>query len=129
MNKIICILFCTISLLSCFSNPKISIYELKELQKGMVYSEVVSRVRKKPVNEFEIRLNSSPSNKYFILVYEIQGSQGFLGVGRGYDSDYFAVFKNDTLMYMGYPFDMNRHPDTLLNEIGTTAVAEYEKIK
>lgn len=129
MNKIICILFCTISLLSCFSNPKISIYESKVLQKGMTYSEVVSRLRNKHVNEFEIRLNSSPSNKYFILVYETQGSLGFLGLEGGYDSDYFAVFKNDTLMYMGYPFDMNRHPDATRNEIGRTAVAEYEKIK
>ncbi len=118
MKLFIVVIFCTSSLISCH---RFTLIDANTIQKGMARSEVASIVTKAPVKEFEIRLNSAPSNKYFVQFYEIS-SAGFL-------SDYFAVYENDKLLYWGYPYEFNRHPDAKINEIGKELVAEYEKIK
>ena len=124
MKIITLILFCTMSLLSCITNHRTSTHNLKAMQKGMTKIEAINQATKEPIKEFEIALNSVPSKKYYILVYEITGYGG-----GDYDSDYFVVFENDRLIYKGYPYDLNRHPNATLNEIGKIAVAEYDKIK
>lgn len=118
MKLFIVAIFCSSSLISCF---RFTLVDANAIQKGMARSEVAKIVTKGPVKEFEIRLNSAQSNKYFVQFYEI-ASGGFL-------SDYFAVYENDKLLYWGYPYEFNRHPDTKLNEIGKELVAEFEKIK
>jgi hypothetical protein len=87
----------------------------------MSIEEVSQKVSKGPISEFDMSIYSAPSKKYFVQVYSIHTG--------GYNSDYFAVYENGKLLYWGYPYEFNRHPDAMLNEIGRTAVAEYEKIK
>lgn len=107
-----------ITLASC---AKFTLSDSNKIQKGMAPAQVNDIVSKGPEKEFMMSIYTAPSKKYFVQVYDIQ-------VGS-YNSDYFAVYENDKLLYWGYPYEFNRHPDPLLNEIGKTAVAEYEKIK
>ena len=118
MKILVLSMLCACSLLSC---AKFSLTDANAIQKGMSYSEVISKVSKKPMKEFDITIYSAPSKKYFVQVYELHNG--------GDNSDYLAVFENDKLLYWGYPYEFNRHPDATLNEIGKTAVAEYEKLK
>jgi len=87
----------------------------------MTVEEVASKVSEAPVKEFDITIYSAPSKKYFVQVYDLYTGK--------YNSDYFAVYENGKLLYWGYPYEFNKHPDATLNEIGRTAVAEYDKIK
>ncbi len=117
-KHIFIILVLTFTFTSCV---RFSLGDANKIQKGMTSSEVNGIVSKGPVKDFMMTIYSSPSKKYFVQVYDIH-------VGN-YNSDYFAVYENEKLLYWGYPYEFNRHPDPLLNEIGKTAVAEYEKIK
>ena len=87
----------------------------------MTSEKVRKIVHKGPQKEFFISIKSDEKTKYLAQVFEID-----LG---SYSALYLAVYSDDKLLYWGYPYEFNRHPDPLLNEIGKTAVAEYEKIK
>lgn len=76
---------------------------------------------KSPINEFNILLPSEPTAKMLIHVY-------ILSVGD-YKSDYFLAFRNDRLVYWGYPHEFARSSDPYLNEIGKVAVEEYLKLQ
>lgn len=109
---------CTIILTSC---NHITINDVNNIQKGMSRTQVQTIVSTKAVKEFTIALSSRPDSRYFIQVFSFFVEE--------YQSDYFIVYENEKLLYWGYPYEFNRHPDPLLNDIGKTAVAEYEKIK
>ena len=44
----------------------------------------------------------------------------------GIRADYMAIFDRDRLLYWGHPYEFNRHPDALINELGAAAVAELQ---
>jgi hypothetical protein len=40
----------------------------------------------------------------------------------GISGDYYLVFKDSKLMYWGYPYEFNRYPDPIYNELGAAVV-------
>ncbi|MBS1537425.1 MAG: hypothetical protein JST20_06715 [Bacteroidetes bacterium] len=122
MNKIIvkCILIfavITSCLMSCSQfTPEV----LDKYQKGMAVSQTIDISPVSPKTEFNITIPSDPA-KFIIHVY-------VLSLGD-YKSDYFLAFRNDKLVYWGYPHEFARSSDPYLNEIGKIAVEEYLKIK
>lgn len=87
----------------------------------MPVTEVAETVSHEPENTFEISLPSKPTVKYFVEQYIIAFGD--------YKSVYFVVYEGGKMLYWGYPLEFNRHPDALLNEIGRTATAAYDRIK
>ncbi len=87
----------------------------------MSVSKTLDISPKSPKNEFTILLHSDPTAKLLIHVY-------ILSVGD-YKSDYFLAFRNDRLVYWGYPHEFARSSDPYLNEIGKVAVEEYLKLE
>jgi len=119
MTKIVLTLICIFTLAACTTYFTLS--DSNNMQRDMTVEEVASKVSEAPVKEFDITIYSAPSKKYFVQVYDLYTGK--------YNSDYFAVYENGKLLYWGYPYEFNKHPDATLNEIGRTAVAEYDKIK
>ncbi|HRE59356.1 MAG TPA: hypothetical protein PLW09_16210 [Candidatus Kapabacteria bacterium] len=118
MKTIVLLTFYLTFLTSC---SQFTYVQINSMKKGMTVAEVNESVSKEPEAEFDISLKSTPTKKYFVQVYIL--------FGGAYKSDYFAVYENGKLFYWGHEYEFNRHPDATLNEIGRTAVAEYEKIK
>lgn len=109
---------CCLWLCSC---AQFSPETLDRFHKGMSVSKTLDISPKSPKNEFTILLHSDPTAKLLIHVY-------ILSVGD-YKSDYFLAFRNDRLVYWGYPHEFARSSDPYLNEIGKVAVEEYLKLE
>lgn len=118
--KTIVLVSITITLL-CTSCSHFTLADANQFHKGMSINEVAATVSRSPENTFEISLPSKPTIKYFVEQYEISFGD--------YKSVYFVVYEGGKMLYWGYPLEFNRHPDALLNEIGRTATAAYDRIK
>jgi hypothetical protein len=94
---------------------------LDKFQKGMTIAQTLDITPMSPRHEFTISLPSDASAKLLVHTY-------ILSIGE-YKSDYFLAFRNDKLVYWGYPHEFARSSDPYLNEIGKVAVEEYKKIK
>ena len=86
----------------------------------MTVEEVVSLSSKNPKLNFTINL---PSNRmsYRVLMFRI--NTGNL------ESDYFAVFTDNKLMYWGHPYEFKRYPDPIVQEIGNEALSEADRLR
>jgi|JI10StandDraft_1071094.scaffolds.fasta_scaffold306552_3 hypothetical protein len=91
---------------------------LDRYKKGMSIEKVTELSPVLPETEFEITF-SNPTVKVKVLVFE-------LALGS-YNSVYFLAFKDDKLLYWGYPHEFARVSDPFLNQIGRVAVEEYER--
>jgi hypothetical protein len=111
MNKLnfILIILAGTLLLSCVK--KISIENVNEFKKGMSYNE--SGLDRFVVNKnytFDFKLGK---DSYSTISYEYQIENR--------NHTYFTfVFRNDKLEYWGYPDELNREPDEILNKVGDT---------
>lgn len=102
------ILIITIVLQSCTS---FTLTDANLFQKGMSEAKVLDDVSKSPEEMFPISLKSDPSRSFRVLLFKLKlGST---------DADYIAVFEQDKLFYWGHPYEFNRYPDPVMNEIGT----------
>lgn len=91
-----------------------SINDSNMFQKGMPEVQVLELSTRSPKDIYTINLKSDPSRAFKVLLFDLQ-----LG---DITADYLAVFENDKLLYWGYPYEFNRHPDPLLNEISRVAL-------
>lgn len=94
---------------------------LDKFQKGMPLATTLNIAPIAPHTEMSITIPSDAKSVYAIHVY-------VLSMGD-YKSSYFLAFRNDKLVYWGYPHEFARSSDHYINEIGKIAVDEYEKIK
>ncbi|MBK9249027.1 MAG: hypothetical protein IPM69_13155 [Ignavibacteria bacterium] len=94
---------------------------LDKFQKGMSMATTLSIAPVSPREEFSVVIPSDTKAEYRFHVY-------ILSIGD-YKSDYFLAFRNDRLIYWGYPHEFARSSDTYINEIGKEAVNAYLKIK
>ncbi|NQW29839.1 MAG: hypothetical protein HQ472_04940 [Ignavibacteria bacterium] len=114
--KYLLLLTITLFTVSCST---FSYIEVNKLRKGMKVEEVNSFVAISPKKSFEISLPSDASKKFSVREY-------FLTLGTIY-ADFYMVFQDDKLIYWGFPYEFNRFPDPMINEIGATAAAEAQK--
>jgi hypothetical protein len=111
MKCIISLSAAAILLASCSS---FELSDANKLQKGMTTEQVLNTVSKGPDNIFDIRIPSRPSMQYTIYQFTLK-----LG---GIKADYLAAFNDDKLLYWGHPYEFNRYPDPVINEIGREAL-------
>ena len=113
----ILLILTTVCIMSCSQfTPEV----LDKYKKGMSIAQTLDIAPVSPLTEFNISIPSDPS-KFTIHVY-------VLSLGD-YKSDYFLAFRNEKLVYWGYPHEFARSSDPYLNEIGKIAVEEYIKMK
>jgi hypothetical protein len=100
-----------LTLFSCVS--KIHMGDLAELRMGMSPDEppVLMAIYPKEVFQW-----SMSANRDEILV------QSYLLASGGYNSTYFLAYRNDSLIFWGYPQEFARSSDLLINEIGREAL-------
>lgn len=93
-----------------------SLADANVLQKGMQAGAVLAVVAKGPQDSYEITLPSDTTMRFHVMVFRMH-----VGNSKG---DYYAAFRNDSLFYWGYPYEWNRHPDSIIREVGlqTTSV-------
>jgi hypothetical protein len=103
-----------IVILSITGCAHFSITDTNKLYKGMNVASVLQVVSKGPVDEFDITSPSDPSIVFHVLHFDMH--QG------GISGDYYLVFKDSKLMYWGYPYEFNRYPDPIYNELGAAVV-------
>lgn len=120
MKRIILLAVCcgAAVLTSC---RQFTLADANQFYKGIKVEDVAELVSKGPENTFEITLPSSPNKRYFVEQYLIAFGD--------YKSVYFCVYEGGKMLYWGYPLEFNRHPDAVLNEIGRTATAAYDRVK
>ncbi len=94
---------------------------LDKFQKGMPLATTMDIAPVAPRQELTITVPSDAKANYKIHVY-------VLSMGD-YKSNYFLAFRNDKLIYWGYPHEFARSSDTYINEIGKEAVEAYLKSK
>lgn len=103
-----CALAAAFLLQSCTS---FTLTDANLFQKGISEATVLDKVSKGPEELFSISLKSDPSRSFRVLLFKLTlGST---------DADYITVFEKDKLLYWGHPYEFNRYPDPLYNEIGT----------
>jgi len=103
-----CALVAAIVLQSCTS---FTLTDANQFQKGISEATVLGKVSKSPKEMFTISLKSDPSRSFRVLLFR-------LSLGSTV-ADYITVFEKDQLFYWGHPYEFNRYPDPLYNEIGT----------
>ncbi|MCF7920881.1 MAG: hypothetical protein K9N06_13300 [Candidatus Cloacimonetes bacterium] len=87
------------------------------LRKGMSIEETLLITEVQPVLTF-ILGDVSTQDKIEVYIFRISSGD--------YRSNYLIAFKNDALLYWGYPHEFARSKDALLNEIGEKAVKQIE---
>ncbi len=107
MKTIIALTLAVLFLASCSS---FELSDANKLQKGMTSAQVLNTVSKGPDKTFDIRIPSRPNMQYTIYQFTLK-----LG---GITADYVAAFSDDKLLYWGHPYEFNRYPDPVINEIG-----------
>lgn len=108
ISRLCCALAVAVVLQSCAA---FTLSDANLFQKGLSEATVLGKVSKGPKKMFAISLKSDPSRSFRVLLFKLTlGST---------DADYIAVFENDKLFYWGHPYEFNRYPDPLYNEIGT----------
>jgi len=115
MKFVITLAIVTVVLTSCSS---FELSDANKLQKGMSPSTVLNTVSKGPDRVFDISIPSRPNMKYTIYMFTLK-----LG---GITADYIAAFNDDKLLYWGHPYEFNRYPDPVINEIGREALVHTE---
>lgn len=111
MKTILAMTIVALVLTSCSS---FELSDANKLQKGMTTAQVLNTVSKGPDNIFDIRIPSRPNVQYTIYQFTLK-----LG---GITADYLAAFNDDKLLYWGHPYEFNRYPDPVINEIGREAL-------
>lgn len=94
---------------------RFTITDTNKFYKGMSATKVLESVPIKPTDEFNIKVPSDPNTLFYVLQFDLHHG--------GIAADYFLLFKGPKLLYWGYPYEFNRYPDPVLNEIG----AELQK--
>ncbi len=117
LNKIGIFLVCLILGACVHFTPE----TLDRFQKGMPLATTLDIAPISPRSEMTITVSSDAKSVYTIHVY-------VLSMGD-YKSNYFLAFRNDKLVYWGYPHEFARSSDPYINEIGKAAVDEYLRIK
>lgn len=107
---------CLIVLAGCAA---FNLGDANRLQKGQTKDQVLDVVSKGPSKTFEIKAPGDASRKLEVMSFVLKNA--------GTATEYFAVFEDNKLLYWGYPYEFNRHPDIRLNEIGRLAVEESQK--
>jgi hypothetical protein len=105
----------TLAVIGCSA---FTLSDTNKLTKGMSVEHVLGVVSKGPVDEFDINLPSDPRTTLHVLQFNLKNG--------GTSGDYYLVFKDDKLMYWGYPYEFNRYPDPTFNEIGAEVVKERD---
>lgn len=91
---------------------------LNLLKKGQTIEEVSDVVAKAPENTFKISLPSDSKFHYVVEQYKVED---------GIQVVFFCVYRDGKLFYWGYPYELNRHHDTTISEIGIAATNAYNR--
>ena len=102
----------TLIIASC-KTTSITLYDAGLLRKAMSVQEANGSLPLPPEYILSIDMDDSSTN--------IQVDTYILSSGS-YSSDYFLAFRNNQLLYWGYPHEFARSVDPLINEIGRKAV-------
>lgn len=98
-------------ILSCANNLTLS--KISPLRKAMAEEEVNSIIQTETNREFSIKIDST---KEIIDVRTYTLSSG------SYDSNYLLCYKENKLLFWGYPHEFARSNDKIINEIGKKSV-------
>ncbi len=104
-------------LVSCV--PSIQLHDVATLRMGMGPDESVAAMGTPPRHVFEWSL---PETGDPIVV------QSYLLRSGGYDSTYLLAYRNESLIFWGYPHEFARSSDPILNQIGKEAVLRQSKL-
>jgi len=94
--------------------------DVAKLRKGMTVEESQRFTRISPKHIFILDTSEGGDT---IEVHSYILSSG------NYGSNYFLAYRNNQLIYWGYPHEFARSRDPLLNEIGQRAVRKSEQLE
>ena len=97
--------------------PQMKLSDVGKLRKGMtiIESQRLTKISPKFTFAFDTIEGAIEVHSYIL-------SSG------DYGSNYFLAYKNNRLIYWGYPHEFARSKDPLLNEIGEKAVGKLEQM-
>ena len=100
-----------VSMASCVT---VTISDVGKLRKGMTMEEANATLPLPPRSTFAVEMNDR-NVKVQVCTYRLSSGD--------YSSDYFLAFRDEKLIYWGYPHEFARSTDPIINEIGEKAVA------
>ncbi len=113
---ILSILLVSVWLTSCsFPTP----LSLKHLTKDMTTEDILKDAT--PAQKFTIASTASPNAKIIFFVFDYPTGRFF--------GDYFLAFKDNQLLFWGFPHEFARSSDTYINELGKAALKEHLRLK
>ena len=117
LRRALLILVCISSFVSC---AQMTLSHVGKLRQGMT------------VEESQVVLSVSPKYTFSLDIAEGNETievQSYILSSGDYTSNYFLAYRNNRLIYWGYPHEFARSKDSLLNEIGRSAVIMLEKLE
>ena len=117
LRRALLILVCISSFVSC---AQMTLSHVGKLRQGMT------------VEESQVVLSVSPKYTFSLDIAEGNETievQSYILSSGDYTSNYFLAYRNNRLIYWGYPHEFARSKDSLLNEIGLSAVIMLEKLE
>lgn len=100
-------IFLLLPLLSCVEN--IHMRDLVKLRMGMSPGEPPALMEVSPKKVFQWSMSTTGDS---IIV------QSYILASGDYNSSYFLAYRNDSLIFWGYPHEFARSSDPLINQIG-----------
>lgn len=104
-----------LAMLSCVENT-ISMRDLAELRMGMSPDETPMAMGVPPKEVFQWPM--TPSGDLIIV-------HSYLLATGEYSTTYFLAFRNDALIFWGYPQEFARSSDPVIREIGEGAIRRH----
>lgn len=104
--RVLLIILSILIFISCssyiYKNGNIELYET-------TYNQLKVETEIEIENEYDINLEGD-SNKYLILESRVTIPTG--------EAEYLHAFRNDTLIYFGYPYQFSQSSNSSVNELG-----------
>ena len=113
-NRISILALCLVVLAGLSSCKQFGIGDANKMQRSMTQAQALDLASKGPRDTYK-----NAALNLDVQVYAL--SMGNV------TSDYLLAFKNDKLIYWGYPYEFMRHSDPAIVEIGRWTVEKIEK--
>lgn len=120
MNLRLTIPIVALTLLSSACSSNLTFSRIAPLQKKLTEEEVNKLVEIEATYEFTLHINAD-SSEYKVKSYT-------LSIGS-YDSQFLFCFKNNKLLFWGYPHEFARANSPILNEIGEKSIAKIKQLE